>query len=177
MSDSKYLVTSVKVRINAPASLVWDVLVDLDSYPEWNLYTVRVESALKMGAPVNLFLPNPGQPGKLVYVIEHLTTFDRPRQLSWEMSPSEHSADAARCDQYIEATGVATCTYFYRSLLGADRAHRDGAAWGMGASGLRCGCKQPEVTGGVAVSENCSNATRLIATWAAPTAPDYTRYG
>jgi len=117
MSDSEYLVTSVKVQINAPASLVWDVLVDLDRYPEWNPYTVRVESTLKMGEPVNLFLPDPGQPGKFVHVIEHLATFDRPRQLSWEMSPSEHSADAARRDQYIEATGAATCTYFTTDLF------------------------------------------------------------
>ncbi|MFC6521032.1 SRPBCC family protein [Undibacterium arcticum] len=44
MPDSKFLVTSVKVQINAPASLVWDVLVDLDNYPQWNPYTVKVAS-------------------------------------------------------------------------------------------------------------------------------------
>ncbi|MFD2272720.1 SRPBCC family protein [Undibacterium arcticum] len=62
MPDSKFLVTSVKVQINAPASLVWDVLVDLDNYPQWNPYTVKVESTLEMGEPVNLFfcLTRPG---------------------------------------------------------------------------------------------------------------------
>jgi hypothetical protein len=44
MPDSKFLVTSVTVQIDAPASLVWDVLVDLDNYPQWNPYTVKVAS-------------------------------------------------------------------------------------------------------------------------------------
>lgn len=112
MSDSKYLVTSVKVQINAPASLVWDVLVDLAGYPQWNPYTVRVESTLKMGEPVNLFLPDPSQSGKLIHVVEHLAAFEPSKLLSWEMSPSDISPDAARRDQYIEATGSASCTYY-----------------------------------------------------------------
>jgi hypothetical protein len=117
MSDSKYLVTSVKVQINAPASLVWEVLVDLDNYPQWNPYTVKVESTLEMGEPVNLFLPDPTRPGELIHVIEHLATIDQPKQLSWELSPSERSPDAARRDQYIEATGDASCTYYTTDLF------------------------------------------------------------
>lgn len=117
MSATKYLVTSVKVQINAPASLVWKVLVDLDKYPQWNPYTVRVESTLKMGEPVNLFLPDPTRPGELIHVIEHLATFDAPRRLSWEMSPSEISPDAARRDQYIEVTSEVSCTYYTTDLF------------------------------------------------------------
>jgi hypothetical protein len=117
MPDSKFLVTSVKVQINAPASLVWDVLVDLDNYPQWNPYTVKVESTLEMGEPVNLFLPDPTRPGELIHVIEHLAAFDQPKQLSWELSPSDLSPDAARRDQYIEATGDASCTYYTTDLF------------------------------------------------------------
>ena len=117
MSESKNLVTSVKVQINAPASLVWDVLVDLDNYPRWNPYTVKVESSLKMGAPVKLFLPDPTRPGELIHVIEHLAAFEPARQLSWELSPSDLSPDAARRDQYIEATGDASCTYYTTDLF------------------------------------------------------------
>lgn len=112
MSDKANLVTSVTVQINAPASLVWEILVDLGRYPEWNPYTVKVESTLEMGAPVNLFLPDPTRPGELIHVIEHLAAFDAPKQLSWELSPSEKSPDAARRDQYIEATGPASCAYY-----------------------------------------------------------------
>lgn len=117
MSESKNLVTSVKVQINAPASLVWDVLVDLDNYPRWNPYTVKVESTLEMGAPVNLFLPDPTRPGELIHVIEHLAAFEPAKQLSWELSPSDLSPDAARRDQYIEATGDASCTYYTTDLF------------------------------------------------------------
>ncbi|MES2262045.1 MAG: SRPBCC domain-containing protein [Pseudomonadota bacterium] len=117
MSDTANLVTSVTVQINAPAALVWEILVDLDRYPQWNPYTVKVESTLKMGEPVNLFLPDPTKPGELIHVIEHLATFDAPKQLSWELSPSERSPDAARRDQYIEATGEASCTYYTTDLF------------------------------------------------------------
>lgn len=117
MSESKNLVTSVKVQIEAPASLVWDILVDLDNYPQWNPYTVRVESTLKMGAPVNLFLPDPTRPGELIHVIEHLAAFEPAKQLSWELSASDLSPDAARRDQYIEATGDASCTYYTTDLF------------------------------------------------------------
>lgn len=112
MSNPQYLVTSIKVEINAPASLVWDVLTDLTQYPAWNPYTVKVESTLRMGEPVNLFLPNPATPGELLHVIEHLVAFDRPRLLSWEMTPSAGNPDAARRDQVIEITGETSCTYY-----------------------------------------------------------------
>ncbi|HEX7907703.1 MAG TPA: SRPBCC domain-containing protein [Paraburkholderia sp.] len=117
MSAEQYLVTSIKVEINAPASLVWDVLTDLAAYPQWNPYTVKVESTLKLGDPVNLFLPNPAAPGELIHVIEHLAAFDRPSLLSWEMTPSAGNPDAARRDQVIEATGEASCTYYSTDLF------------------------------------------------------------
>jgi hypothetical protein len=117
MSSQQNLVTSVKVEIDAPASLVWDVLTDLAQYPQWNPYTVKVESTLKMGEPVNLFLPNPAAPGELLHVIEHLVAFDRPTLLSWEMIPSAGNPDAARRDQVVEATGEASCTYYSTDLF------------------------------------------------------------
>jgi uncharacterized protein YndB with AHSA1/START domain len=108
MSDPNCLVTSEKVHINAPAALVWEVLVDLAGYPQWNPYTVKVESTLKMCEPVNLFLPHPAEPGELLHVVEHLVAFDAPKLLSWQMFPSADNPDAARRDQIIEATGPAS---------------------------------------------------------------------
>ncbi|MCY1433354.1 Polyketide cyclase / dehydrase and lipid transport [compost metagenome] len=108
------------MEIAAPAELVWSVLVDLPSYPQWNPYTVKVESTLRLGEPVNLFLPNPAQPGELLHVIEHLADFDPPRLLAWEMHSTADNPDAARREQIIEPTGPASCRYHTTDLfLGA----------------------------------------------------------
>jgi len=41
-----------EVVIDASASVIWDVLADLDSYPMWNPYTIAMESAFKVGEPM-----------------------------------------------------------------------------------------------------------------------------
>ena len=112
MHDEKNLVRSLTVDIAAPAELVWSMLVDLRRYPEWNPFTVKVESSLRLGEPVNLYLPDPARPGELVHVIEQLVAFEPARLLSWEMFASADNPDAARRDQVIEATGPASCRYY-----------------------------------------------------------------
>lgn len=111
MSTEKNLVRSLSVEIAAPAELVWSILVDLPSYPQWNPYTVKVESSLRLGEPVNLFLPDPTRPGELLHVVEYLADFEPHRLLAWEMIASADNPDAARREQIIESTGLNSCRY------------------------------------------------------------------
>lgn len=111
MSTQKNLVRSLTVDIAAPAELVWSVLVDLPRYPQWNPYTVKVESSLRLGEPVNLFLPDPSRPGELLHVVEQLASFEPPYLLAWEMHASAGNPDAARREQLIEKTGPQSCRY------------------------------------------------------------------
>lgn len=111
MTTDKNLVRSVSVDIAAPAELVWSILIDLPSYPQWNPYTVKVESTLRLGDPVNLFLPNPVAPGELLHVVEYLVDFEPHHLLAWEMRSSASNPDAARREQLIERTGPDSCRY------------------------------------------------------------------
>ena len=105
-------VRSVTVDIQAPQAFVWEVLLDYACYPEWNPYTVRVESTCRLGDPVDLYLPDPLRPGELMHQREWICLVDPPRQFAYEMQPTPELDVHARRDQYVEATGEASCRYW-----------------------------------------------------------------
>ena len=54
--DPDAIVVSETVEINAPASLVWEILLDMPNYGKWNPFCVECESTLEMGATVKMKL-------------------------------------------------------------------------------------------------------------------------
>ena len=54
--DPNAIVVSETVTIHAPASLVWDILLDMPKYGDWNPFCVECESTLEIGAPVKMKL-------------------------------------------------------------------------------------------------------------------------
>ena len=45
--------------INAPASLVWAIVADLRSYPQWNPYIVGASGQIRVGGRLNLTIVAP----------------------------------------------------------------------------------------------------------------------
>jgi uncharacterized protein YndB with AHSA1/START domain len=43
-----------EVVIEAPAELIWGIIVDVARYPEWNPFNVRATSTLEIGAPIRM---------------------------------------------------------------------------------------------------------------------------
>ena len=41
-------------EIEAPKSIVWDVITDLDSYPSWNKFVVTCRSTLEVGSAIDM---------------------------------------------------------------------------------------------------------------------------
>ena len=140
------IVTSIKVEINAPASLVWEVLVDLDSYPQWNPYTVRVASALDMGGSVDLYLPHPGKPGETLHQREYLLAFAPGQLLSWGMKWLHPWVLGARRDQHLQSLGEARCSYYttdsFRGVLTGSVMRQHGAWIKQGFDGVAHSLKQ-----------------------------------
>lgn len=116
MAKAENLITSDVVEIDAPASVVWQILIDLDSYASWNPFTVKIESTLEMGEPVHLHVPLPGSDEIMVYV-EHLCAFEPEKLLSWEKRATPDNKQAARRDQYIEAIDDNRCRYYHTDIL------------------------------------------------------------
>lgn len=42
------------VEIAAPAALLWQVITDLDRYPQWNPFVVGCRSGLAVGSPIEM---------------------------------------------------------------------------------------------------------------------------
>lgn len=109
--DPDAVVESVTVDIAAPASVVWQVLIDLPRYNEWNPSCIRAESTLEMGAPVDMTLQSYAEPGKLFPVVEYICAFEPERLLSWSAPYDDAWPYPARRDQVITATGPNACRY------------------------------------------------------------------
>ena len=109
--DRSILVASEPVEIEAPASLVWEILTDLPRYGEWNPFCVHAESTLEMGAPVKMSLVNYANPGQLAPNTEYICAFEPERLLSWELPYSDAWPYPARRDQMIEPLGAERCRY------------------------------------------------------------------
>lgn len=124
-------VRSVTVEIAAPAQAVWDVLLDYALYPEWNPYTVRVESSCRLGDPVDLWLPDPLKPGELMHQREWVCLVEPPHRFAYEMLPTPELDVHARREQYVEDTGTG-CRYWTTDVFSgtlADLVMEHSGAW------------------------------------------------
>jgi F420H(2)-dependent quinone reductase len=103
-------VSSDAVDIEAPAELVWSVLVDFDRYGAWNPFTFRVETALELGADVLLHLPHPTAAGKTFTMREHLQMIDPPHHLQYGTGADNPRMVAVR-DQWVDHLGGGRSRY------------------------------------------------------------------
>jgi hypothetical protein len=71
------------VEIDAPPERVWEILVDIGRYSEWNPFTPRIDSTLEVGTPCVLHVAmRPGK--KHILQTEHVTRNDAAkRELAW----------------------------------------------------------------------------------------------
>jgi uncharacterized protein YndB with AHSA1/START domain len=110
MTKPRNIVTSIRVEIEAPASIVWEVLTDLPRYSEWNTFCPEIRSSLRIGDPVVMTVKAPNS-DRLSTATEYLVCLEPEKLLSWEARPSSASKDAARRDQYVEPLGAARTAY------------------------------------------------------------------
>lgn len=106
---STHTISLQPVVINAPAETVWQVLTDLERYPEWNPFTVRAVSTLEIGSTVDLYIPRGKKMMKQSFVLE---VFDPPKEVAWRLPKMLHkSVFNAYRTQKIVPLDDKSCTY------------------------------------------------------------------
>ena len=106
----EHTVKSDRVEINAPQQLVWDILLDLKRYPEWNPFTHQVISTLRIDDPVDLYVAMPKRGERKQR--EFIKAVDKPGYLAWGMHMGSPWLLKALRTQNIEAIAVDRCQYF-----------------------------------------------------------------
>lgn len=111
---SRILRASSPVEINASAEAVWSVLIDLDSYGEWNPFTPKIESQLSVGSPVDLHvrLRERSSTGEKLYTRrEWVTAVEKPRKLAWGTKVIFSFLLEAEKEQLITPIDEHSCSY------------------------------------------------------------------
>ena len=75
-------VVRAEIEIDAPLARVREILGDLAAYPEWNPFTPRAESTLRVGDPIRLRVRLVGD--RLIDRVETVTAAE-PKRLCWSM--------------------------------------------------------------------------------------------
>jgi hypothetical protein len=73
---------ATEIEIDAPRARVWEILVDIARYPEWNPFTPRIEASLKIGEPVILHVAM--KPGRgTMRQPEVMSSYVEGEELGW----------------------------------------------------------------------------------------------
>ncbi len=70
-----------EIDINAPRHIVWEILVDNQSYPLWNPYHVKVEGKIKEGEELQLEIHKPNN--SKINIEPHVMEVKSQKLLSW----------------------------------------------------------------------------------------------
>lgn len=101
-------VASEPIVINAPAELVWQVLIDFDNYPQWNTFCPQAHAKLEIGSPIEMKVD---LGNGLQDQTEYLTRIEPNRVIAWGMANKPDDPIHAVRTQSIEPITHNSCTY------------------------------------------------------------------
>jgi uncharacterized protein YndB with AHSA1/START domain len=102
-------VASDVVTIDAPAEFVWDILVDFDTYGEWNGFCPSVKNtSLSLGSAVDMMVDLGDGPSQQV---EYICRVEPNECIAWGMDNKPDDPVHAVRSQYIKRVDDKSCTY------------------------------------------------------------------
>lgn len=101
-------VASEPIVINAPAEVVWSVIVDFAAYPLWNRFCPQIEGELKVGAPLAMKVD---LGNGLQEQVEYITAIEAPQRIVWSMENKPDDPIHADRSQIITPIDAESCRY------------------------------------------------------------------
>ena len=74
-------IIAAEVEIEAPESLIWEALSDLDSYGDWNPFLTSANGKIEEGARIELFIKPPRARG--TYINPRIVLVEEGKGFSW----------------------------------------------------------------------------------------------
>ena len=97
-----------EVIINAPAELVWDILIDFDNYHHWNSFCPHIKGKPELGAALHMQVDL----GKgLQTQVEYVTAIEPCHRIVWSMENKPGDPIHADRTQKITAIDDSSCRY------------------------------------------------------------------
>jgi len=79
LSSCKHIYTDIDIK--ASPERVWRILADIERYPEWNPYHVKVTGTLAVGEQLDVTIHKPN--GKTVHIKPHVMRLEPMTELTW----------------------------------------------------------------------------------------------
>jgi hypothetical protein len=93
--------------IDAPQKRVWQVILDLGRYPDWNPYTIAMDSTLQVGAAMNMTVKM--EPLITLQQTEYIRVIEEGHKICWGINTTSPDFNAGeRCQWLEEAKGGGT---------------------------------------------------------------------
>jgi len=101
-------VSSEEIVINAPAELVWDILLDFKNYGEWNVFCPSVKGEPVVGAALEMQVD---LGNGLQQQVEYVTRLDPHHSITWSMENKPGDPVHADRTQRITPIDEGSCRY------------------------------------------------------------------
>jgi hypothetical protein len=93
-----------EIEIDAPASVVWDILTDFDNYAQWNPFIKEISGNLIVGTQIEVFIKPPNSNG--MKFRPKLLSYKPEEELRWlgklwipKLFDGEHSLAIKKIDE------------------------------------------------------------------------------
>jgi uncharacterized protein YndB with AHSA1/START domain len=102
-------VSSEEIVINAPAAIVWDVIVDFANYGLWNTFCPSIKGEPVVGSPVEMQVDMGNGPQLQV---EYVTKVEPLRAIVWSMENKPGDPIHADRMQRVTSIDAHSCRYW-----------------------------------------------------------------
>lgn len=96
-------------EVDAPIEKVWAILTDFEAYPQWNPFTLSVDTRFEPGRPVIMEVAL--MPPKTMRQVEFINLIEAPRRIAWGYVMGHASILQANRYQVLEPLADGRCRY------------------------------------------------------------------